>query len=207
MKAAIRALVCASAVLVPFAGLAAPASAATTVVFDCEAKPPLVGNKYLKLNQDADVTAPATVAPGAALDIVIDPAPNTVPAEVSGYQVKNIKDFSLKIPIPANSTWVGADLAGGSGIGSTPPKITVSGSVATLSFPGPIAGGSTFELPTVTAHLTAGSAGTIETKLGGSSYSDPGLTFTAVVSAGFDVSAPTACFPNPSPTFTTTTIG
>lgn len=207
MKAALRALVCASAAIVPLAGLAAPASAATPVVFDCEAKPPLVGAQYLKLNQDADVTAPATIAPGGALDVVIDPAPNSVPAEVSGYKVKEIKDFALKIPIPANSTFVSADLTGGSGIGSTPPKITVSGNVATLSFPGPIAGGSTFELPTVTAHLTAGSAGTIETKLAGTGYSDPGLTFTAVVSAGFDVSAPTSCFPNPSPTFTTTTIG
>lgn len=207
MKAAIRALVCASAGIVPLIGLATPALAATPVVFDCEAKPPIVGAQYLKLNQDADVTAPATIAPGGALDVVIDPAPNSVPAEVSGYKVKEIKDFTLKIPIPANSTFVSADLAGGSGIGSTPPKLTVSGTVATLSFPGPIAGGSTFELPTVTAHLTAGSSGTIETKLGGTSYTDAGLTFTAVVNAGFDVSAPTSCFPNPSPTFTTTTIG
>ncbi|MER6799255.1 cyclase, partial [Amycolatopsis mediterranei] len=77
-----------------------------------------------------------------------------------------------------------------------------------LSFPGPIAGGATFELPTVTAHLTAGQSGTIQTKLGGTSYSDPGLTFKAVASTIIgDLTAPTACFPNPSPVFTTTTIG
>ncbi|WP_370966163.1 cyclase [Amycolatopsis sp. cg9] len=188
--------------------LAAPASAATTVTFDCQADAPIVGPQKVSLNQDADVTAPATVAPGGAFDVVIDPAPNTVPGDVSGNKVKNINTFALKFPIPANSTYVGADLAGGSGLGSTAPTIAVANGVATLSFPGPIAGGATFELPTITAHLTAGQSGTIETKLSGTSYSDPGLTFKAVASSIIgDVTAPTACFPNPSPVFTTTTIG
>ncbi|MGW4524634.1 cyclase [Amycolatopsis sp. NPDC004378] len=188
--------------------LAAPASAATTVTFDCQADAPIVGPQKVSLNQDADVTAPATVAPGGAFDVVIDPAPNTVPSDVSGNKVKNINTFALKFPIPANSTYVGADLAGGSGLGSTAPTIAVANGVATLSFPGPIAGGATFELPTITAHLTAGQSGTIETKLSGTSYTDPGLTFKAVASSIIgDVTAPTACFPNPSPVFTTTTIG
>ncbi|WP_326959472.1 MULTISPECIES: cyclase [unclassified Amycolatopsis] len=189
--------------------LAAPASAATTTIaFDCQADAPIIGPQQVSLNQDADVTAPATVAPGAAFDVVIDPAPNEVPGEVAGNTVKNINTFALKFPIPANSTYVSADLAGGSGLGSTAPAIAVSGGVATLSFPGPIAGGATFELPTITAHLTAGASGTIETKLSGTSYSDPGLTFKAVAGTFIgDITAPTACFPNPSPVFTTTTIG
>lgn len=188
--------------------LAAPASAATTITFDCQADAPIVGPQKVSLNQDADVTAPATVAPGGAFDVVIDPAPNTVPSDVSGNKVKNINTFALKFPIPANSTYVGADLAGGSGLGSTAPTIAVADGVATLSFPGPIAGGATFELPTITAHLTAGQSGTIETKLSGTSYADPGLTFKAVASSIIgDVTAPTACFPSPSPVFTTTTIG
>ncbi|WP_326943303.1 cyclase [Amycolatopsis sp. NBC_01307] len=189
--------------------LAVPASAATTTIaFDCQADAPIIGPQQVSLNQDADVTAPATVAPGAAFDVVIDPAPNEVPGEVAGNTVKNINTFALKFPIPANSTYVSADLAGGSGLGSTAPAIAVSGGVATLSFPGPIAGGATFELPTITAHLTAGASGTIETKLSGTSYSDPGLTFKAVAGTFIgDITAPTACFPNPSPVFTTTTIG
>lgn len=189
--------------------LAAPASAATTTIaFDCQADAPIIGPQQVSLNQDADVTAPATVAPGAAFDVVIDPAPNEVPGEVAGNTVKNINTFALKFPIPANSTYVSADLAGGSGLGSTAPAIAVSGGVATLSFPGLIAGGATFELPTITAHLTAGASGTIETKLSGTSYSDPGLTFKAVAGTFIgDITAPTACFPNPSPVFTTTTIG
>ncbi|WP_103343471.1 cyclase [Amycolatopsis sp. CA-126428] len=196
-----------AAAVLPIA-LAAPASAATSVTFDCQADAPIVGPQKVALNQDADVSAPATVAPGGAFDVVIDPAPNTVPGEVSGNKVKNINTFALKIPIPANSSYAGADLTGGSGLGSTPPALSVANGVATLSFPGPIAGGATFELPTVTAHLTAGQSGTIETKLGGTGYRDPGLTFKAVASTIIgDLTAPTACFPNPSPVFTTTTIG
>ncbi|WP_326837665.1 cyclase [Amycolatopsis rhabdoformis] len=208
MKSALRKIVPVAALAaVGVLGSAVPASAATTVAFDCQADAPIVGPQQVGLSQDADVTAPATVAPGGALDVVVDPAPNSVPATVSGYKVKQIKDFALEIPVPANSAFVSADLAGGSGLGSTAPKLTVSGGVATLSFPGPIAGGATFELPTVTVHLTAGASGTIETRLAGSSYDDPGLTFTAVVNQLIDISAPTACFPSPSPVFTTTTIG
>jgi dehydratase len=188
--------------------LAAPASAATSVTFDCQADAPIVGPQQVSLDQATDVTAPPTVAPGAAFDVVIDPGPNTVPSEVSGNKVKNINTFALKFPIPANSTYVGADLTGGSGLGATAPVIAVADGVATLSFPGPIAGGATFELPTITAHLTAGQSGTIETRLSGTSYSDPGLTFNAVASTFIgDLTAPTSCFPNPSPVFTTTTIG
>ena len=52
----------------------------------------------------------------------------------------------------------------------------------TATVPGPIAGGSTFTLPTLTLNLTAGSSGsTTPGALAGTSYSDPGLTFTAVV--------------------------
>ncbi|MFG1641007.1 cyclase [Amycolatopsis sp. NPDC049252] len=197
-----------AAAVLPLA-LAVPAQAATTTIaFDCQADAPIIGPQQVSLNQDADVTAPATVAPGGAFDVVIDPAPNEVPGEVSGNTVKNINTFALKFPIPANSTFVSADLAGGSGLGATAPTIAVANGVATLSFPGPIAGGATFELPTITAHLTAGASGTIETKLSGTGYSDPGLTFKAVAGTIIgDLTAPTSCFPNPSPVFTTTTIG
>lgn len=90
--------------------LAAPASAATAITFDCQADAPVVGPQQVSLTQNADVTAPATVAPGGAFDVVIDPAPNTVPSDVGGNKVKNINTFALKFPVPANSTYVSADL-------------------------------------------------------------------------------------------------
>jgi len=199
-SAAVFAAVTASVVLAP------TASAATDIVYDCEADTPF-GNEYMLLHQTVDTTAPASVAPGGALDIVVDPAPNEVPSEAAGYTVKEVHSFTLKVPVPTNSTLTGVDLTGGSGLGSD-PTWSESGGVVTVSFDGPIAGGSTFELPTITAHLTAGASGVIESTLYGTSYDDPGLTFTAVVSTFFgDVSAPTSCFPNPNPVLTSTTIG
>ncbi|GAB1513663.1 cyclase [Actinophytocola sp. KF-1] len=194
------AAVAASAVLPP------TASAAADIVYDCQADTPL-GAENMTLNQTVDATAPASVAPGGALDIVVDPAPNQVPSEAAGYRVKNVHTFTLKVPVPANATLTGVDLTGGSGLGGT-PTWTESNGVVTVSFAGPIAGGSTFELPTITAHLTAGASGAIESTLYGTSHDDPGLTFTAVVSTFLgDISAPTSCFPNPNPVLTSTAIG
>lgn len=197
---AIAAAIATSVVLAP------NAAAAADIVYDCEADTPL-GTENATLNQTVDATAPASVAPGGALDVVVDPAPNQVPTEVAGYTVKNVNTFTLKVPVPANSTLTGVDLTGGSGLGSD-PTWSESGGVVTVSFAGPIAGGSTFELPTITAHLTAGASGAIDSTLYGTSYDDPGLTFTTVVGTIIgNVSAPTSCFPNPNPVLTSTTIG
>jgi dehydratase len=183
------------------------ASAATDIAYDCQADTP-IGAQQMTLNQSVDATAPATVAPGGALDVVVDPAPNQVPSEAAGNTVKNVHTFTLKVPVPSNATLTGVDLTGGSGLGDTPPQVSQGDGVMTVTFEGPIAGGATFELPTITAHLTAGPSGTIDSSLYGTSYDDPGLTFTAVVSSIIgDVSAPTACFPNPNPALTSTTIG
>jgi hypothetical protein len=57
-------------------------------------------------------------------------------------------------------------------------------------------GGAAF--PTVTVKLTSRDSCTIQTELADTSYTDPCLTFTAVVNRIFDISAPTACFLNPS---------
>lgn len=180
------------------------ALAATDINFDCQASTPL-GNQTSSLVQAVDATAPATVAPGAAFDVVVDPAPGVVPAQANGFTVKNVNTFTLKVPVPSNATLTGIDLSGGSNLGGTPTS-SVSGGVITIQFPGPIAGGSTYELPTITAHLTAGASGVIESTLGGTSYANPGLTFTTVVSFIGDITAPTSCFPNPNPVLTSTTI-
>ncbi|WP_370643613.1 hypothetical protein [Amycolatopsis sp. DSM 110486] len=75
MKSALRKIVPVAALAaVGVLGFAVPALAATTVSFDCQADAPIVGPQQVSLTQDADVTAPATVAPGGALDVVVDPA-------------------------------------------------------------------------------------------------------------------------------------
>jgi dehydratase len=208
MKLAIRRLTTVAVLaVVPVLVLSTTATAAQTIAYNCRAS--AAGQTAdFTLNQDVDSTAPATVAAGGAVAVVIDPAPNTIPASAGGYTVKNAQNLSLLIPVPANSTYSSASLAGGSGLNST-PTIALSGSNVVLTVPGPINGGSTFELPTVTINLTAGSSGTITTQLAGTSYDDPGLTVTANVNGplGIPISAPAKCFPSPNPTLTTTTIG
>jgi dehydratase len=202
LRAGIGVLAAGAAVFV----MAPMASAAPTDInYDCEADTP-IGPQNATLTQTVDATAPATVAPGGALDVVVDPAPSTVPSDVNGNTVKEVKNFTLKVPVPTNSTLTGVDLSGGSGVGT--PAWSESGGVVTVTFPGPIAGGASFEIPTVTAHLTAGASGSIDSGLYGTSYDDPGLTFTTVVGSIIgDINAPTSCFPNPNPVLTSTAIG
>jgi dehydratase len=174
------------------------------VSFACQGSTPL-GPQNFTFGQAAEVTALATVAPGAPLAVVVDPAPNTIPGSVNGYTVRRVQTLALKLPIPANSTYVSATLSGGSNVGTT--AVSVSGGVATITASGPVNGGAAFELPTVTVNLTAGASGTIQTRLQGTGYSDPGLTFTAVVSSFLgNINVPTSCYPNPNPVITTTTI-
>jgi dehydratase len=201
LKASTAVLVAAASALMG----ASQAAAATDITYDCEANSPL-GPQYIPFYQTVDATAPTTVAPGGTFDVVVDPATNQVPTTAGDYTVKNVNTFTLTVPIPPNATLTGLQLTGGSNLGST-PTWSVSGGIITIKFAGPIAGGATFDLPTITAHLTAGSTGVIETTLNGTSYTNPGLTFNTVVTVViFDVSVPTSCFPNPNPVLTSTTI-
>ncbi|GLY53728.1 cyclase [Lentzea sp. NBRC 102530] len=196
-----------AAALVPMLLFATNASAAPqTVTYKLRAS--AVGQTSdFTLDQGLDASAPATVAPNGAVVVTIDPALNKVPAEAGGRQVREIKGLALRLPVPANSTFTSASLSGGSGLGGT-PTVALQGNDVVLSVPGPIKGGADFELPTVTITLQAGGTGTITTKLGGTSYDAPGLTFTAVVSViGFPVNAAAKGYPDPSPVLTTTTIG
>lgn len=207
MKTALRrALSVAALAVAPLAAVMPVASAApVTVHYACQGDTPL-GPQNFTLDQDTEVTAPATVAPGGAVSIVVDPGANTVPGDVNGFTVKQVSGLALKVPIPANSTYVSSTLSGGSNVGTT--AVTVADSVATITMSGPIAGGAAFEVPTVTVELTAGASGTIDTSLYGSSYSDAGLTFTAKVGSILgDITVPTSCYPDPNPVLSTTTIG
>ncbi|RMI30691.1 hypothetical protein EBN03_21080 [Nocardia stercoris] len=83
--------------------------------------------------------------------------------------------------------------------------VAISGGNVVLTVPGPIAGGTSFTPPAVTMNVTAGAAGTsITSKYAGTSYSNPGMTMTTNIA--FFGGVATACYPNPSPTLTTTTV-
>ncbi|MFD5824857.1 cyclase [Lentzea sp. NPDC060358] len=197
-----------SLLLVPMLMFATNASAAAPQTITYKLRASAVGQTTdFTLDQGVDSSAAASVAPGGTLAVTIDPAPNTIPSEAGGRQVREIKGLALRLPVPANSSFKSASLSGGAGLGGT-PTIALQGSDVVLSVPGPIKGGAKFELPTVTINLTAGGSGTITTKLGGTSYDAPGLTFTAVVTViGIPINAAAKGYPDPSPVLTTTTIG
>lgn len=183
------------------------ASADTGVTYDVQAS--AVGQTG-DFTVDAQVaaSAPATVAAGGALTVTLSVGSITVPTSADGYTVKQIKGITLEVPVPANSTYDSASLSGGSGYGSGTPGVSESGNVLTISVPGPISAGTTFTLPTLTLDLTAGAAGqSIDTTLSGSSYSSPGLKFTAVLSViGISINAAAVGYPSPDPTLTSTAI-
>ncbi|SDP94674.1 dehydratase [Actinopolyspora xinjiangensis] len=202
-----RLLAAAAFAIAPVVAFAQPAAAESfSHNFECSGESPL-GAQEFSYQQDSEVTAPASVAPGEQFQIVIDPAVNTVPTEVNGFGVEQIGDLDLKLPIPENSTHVSTTQSGGSNLGSPAPTIDVSDGIATLHVSGPISGGAEFELPTVTATLQAGDSGAIETHLYGDSYDNPGLTFNAQVSSILgSIDVPTSCYPSPNPVLTTTDI-
>ncbi|MDI5964962.1 cyclase [Streptomyces sp. SL13] len=194
------------------AGLAAMALAASPAVaadvpvsFDCQATPPIGSAQTFTLAAGVDGTAPASVAAGSAFTATLAPDPLTVPTTVSGDTVNSISDLKLSLPVPSGATLTGESLSGGTVSGAT---VAVSGGDLVISLPGPIAGGSTFTLPTLTLDLTAGaSGGTVQTQIAGTSYTDPGLTFNASVSISIiTVTVPTTCYIPDSPVLSSTSV-
>jgi dehydratase len=190
--------------------VASPAAAATVAVtLDCQATPPIGAPQQLTLDIAVQADAPATTAPASTFEATLAPDPTTVPAEAGGYAVNNLRNLALRIPVPAGATYQSATLTGGSNLGTGIPSVAQANNLVTVTVPGPLTGGSTFQLPALHLKLTAsGAAGsTIDTHLAGTGYPDPGMTFTANVQAGpFPVDVPTSCYPKPSPTLTSTTI-
>jgi len=191
--------------------LAAPASASTSVPVnaDCQARPPIGQAQQLNLGTTIAGDAPATVAAGASFEATLTPDPLTVPTTAGGSTVNNLKNLSLQIPVPANATYQSATITGGSGLGTGTPTVTEADNVVTVNIPGPVDAGTVITLPVLHLGLVAsGAAGTtIDTHLAGTSYDDPGLTFTANVQVSFfTVDVPTFCFANPPVTFTSTAI-
>ncbi|HTJ71182.1 MAG TPA: hypothetical protein VL551_26805 [Actinospica sp.] len=189
-------------------GLTATASAdtSTAVTYDCQAS--AVGQTgTFTVSATVTASAPGTVAPDSALTVTESVGSITVPTSADGYTVKSINGIKLEVPVPANSTYDSASLAGGSNYGSGTPSVSEASGVITISIPGPISAGTTFTLPTLTLDLTSGSSGTITSSLSGTSYSSPGLTFTAVLSViGISVNASAVGYPSTTPTLTSTTI-
>ncbi|MFG1627323.1 hypothetical protein [Kribbella sp. NPDC049227] len=186
--------------------LATGAEAAPTASYACRADTKF-GRHLVSLRQGVDAKAPATVRPNTRFAITVDLKPGSLPGEVKGFKLQEVRELSLRVPIPANSSYVSSRLTGGSGLNST-PTVQLDGRAAVVKVPGPISGGANYQLPTLAVRLQAGSAGTvIETRLKGTSYDDPGLTLQARIKWKFlSITAPVACYPDPNPALTHTEV-
>lgn len=179
---------------------AGTAHAAVSVNWSCKAT---VGTSSMTTSVTG--TAPSSVTAGSAVAITIAPGSSTVPTSAVGVTVVNINSMKMIIPVPANSTYVSSSASGG---GLYPGSTALVGSNVVLTIPGPIPGGATYTPPAVTINVTANAPGSITSKYAGTGYIDPGMTFTTRVKPPLlpESDLATSCYPNPSPTLTTTTV-
>ncbi len=195
---------------------APPAMAATVPVpLTCEATAPVVGAQAVNQDLSVSTTAPPSATPGSRFTISASTDPMSLPAtqdsDVGTVTLNKFSDFVLRLPVPANSTFVSAALSGGSNVGPGTPTAVQSGGTLVVTVPGPVNGGTTFQFPTVEVTLDAGSTlgSTIEPRLGGTSHADPGLTFSINATIPFlgNADMPVTCFPTPPvPALSVTTI-
>jgi dehydratase len=181
-------------------------AAAPTASYACRADTKF-GRHLLSLRQGVDAKAPAAVPPNTRFTIAVDLKPGSLPGDVKGFKLKEVRDLSLRVPIPANSSYVSATLTGGSGLNST-PTVHLDHGVAVVKVAGPIPGGANYQLPSLSIRLKSGRRGAvIETRLKGTSYDDPGLTLHAKIKWKFlTTTSPVSCFPNPNPALTRTLV-
>ncbi|MDX6260505.1 MAG: dehydratase [Kribbellaceae bacterium] len=187
------------------AGLDASA-AVPTASYACRADTKF-GKQTFSLRQGVNAKAPANVKAGAGFTMAVDLKPGQLPSEVKGFKLKEVRDLTLRIPVPNNTWFISGRLIGGSGLGST-PTLEHSGRVVTVRLGGPVPGGSAYQLPTLSVRLKAGGSGrVVKTTLQGTSFDNPGLTLTATIKWKFiTIKSPVACYPNPNPTLTRTQI-
>lgn len=181
-------------------------AAAPTAGYACRADTKF-GKQTFSLKQRVNAKAPVSVRAGSGFTVAVELKPGQLPAEVKGFKLKDVRDLTLRIPVPNNTWFISGRLIGGSGLGST-PTLEHSGRVITVRLAGPVPGGSAYQLPTLSVRLKAGAAGrVVKTGLQGTSFDDPGLTATATIKWKFiTIKSPVACYPDPNPTLTRTRI-
>jgi dehydratase len=69
------------------------------------------GRHLLSLRQGVDAKAPATVPPNTRFTVAVDLEPGSLPGEVRGFTLKEVRDLSLRVPIPANSSYITAPVS------------------------------------------------------------------------------------------------
>jgi hypothetical protein len=199
-------------------GDSGPAQADTvSVPLTCQTSGiPIIGSQTSNATQGITVTAPTQITQNTSDTWQYQSAVTSQSSDLgSGATLNYIHQLQVKLPLPANATRIaGPTLTPGFGYqtSSGQPSVSVVGSNIILSVPGPINSNTSFQLPkvSVTFQATGANLSSIQTFFGGTSYSDPGLSFLANATLPAPISStenlPTACFPTSSPPLSSTLI-
>ncbi|MEZ5350309.1 MAG: hypothetical protein R2714_14075 [Microthrixaceae bacterium] len=178
------------------------------ILVSCLTPNPIGADSINEIDSGVTVLAPSTVAQGDTFQVEMTADPIEVPTSGGGFNISYLKNVKVRFDLPAGATYIGATVSGGSNIGSGTPTVALSGSQIVLTVPGQLSPGATAVLPKVTATLQAsGTVGTqMQAKLAGTSYSDPGISFTARVQVLFGIDANSSCYAPVNPVLATTEI-
>ena len=192
----------------------APAAADTVgVPLSCQvSNVPVVGTQTQTTIQTTTATAIDHLYQNGTFNLSITAAPTSQASDLgSGATLRYLHDFSVFIPVPANSTLVSFSISGGTNLGTGPNTINQSGSNLVMHVPGPIQPNTTYQLPTLnmTLRATGPALSTIQARFGGTSYANPGLQFTVAATLPSplgDADLLTSCYPTSTQPLSTTTI-
>lgn len=114
-----------------------------------------------------NVEAPATVNAGDTFDITVTPGTFNVPTVVQGYTVSSVDSFTIRFPLSPNVQFVDSLMSSGINMGSGYPSLTVEEGFLVYRVPGPLAAGSTVQMPKDRLTFIASGApgSTIETRM------------------------------------------
>ncbi|GCB46920.1 hypothetical protein [Streptomyces sp. NL15-2K] len=191
------------AVTAPLALAAAPASAAESQVgYLCQAYREGAWMSYSS-TRTWDVVAPATVSAGAPFDVSYELSSFTLNPE---YQ-QEVREITVGVTLPEGSELVDVALSGGSNLGDSQQTVEVEDDTAYITASGPFFGGQTFQLPVITATVTAPESGVLTTEAAGTDFGDPGLALRSLDPTTSEFN-PTQCYPDPATpvTLSSTTV-
>jgi dehydratase len=198
--------------IVPATTLATPAFATSTAVphvmsihYSCRInfpEGPFFENDSVILETDA----PNSVEFGEDFKIVIKP-PDNLPTPVPP-NILELTQTRLRFDLPTNATFHSASLKGGSGFTSADVDEIDNGLLETVR--GPVPGGGQFVFPDLTIKEEADFPDTeIVTRVGGTSFDDPGLEFDLKFQNpdGSTFTTTENCFPDQGTVLSTIHVG
>ncbi len=197
-------LALAAALVVTLTACDPPTTIATTLTYDCQIKPnhPFLGTFSDTLDGAYSVTAPQAVKPGGEFTVEVTPQPFTMSASSSGGTVSELSNVVWRIAIPTGTTLTNQSIEGWSNVGTATPTSAVVGSNVVITVPGPVPAGVVSAFPKLTMLLkaTAPLGSRVHPKIGGTSYTAPGLSLNAKVTGTIlgTLNPSLACFPSPS---------